>query len=105
MMDFSSRQLRAFLLVALLFLGVCRIGEEALAGFLAEPTRFDHFTEQRRLDDAVEDARQPFLDFHLSRVNANGSRQVYKVSGEPMFNQSCRFLGYRGIGVETSAKN
>jgi PAS domain S-box-containing protein len=45
-------------------------------------------------------ARQPFLDFVFSRVNANGSRQKFQVSGEPMFNQSCRFIGYRGIGVE-----
>jgi len=60
-------------------------------------------TERAALQATIE-ARQPFLDFHLSRVNANGSRQEYKVSGEPMFNQSCRFLGYRGIGVETSAK-
>jgi len=22
------------------------------------------------------------------------------VSGEPIFNESCRFVGYRGIGVE-----
>jgi len=61
-------------------------------------------TERAALQATIA-ARQPFLDFHLSRVNANGSRQEYKVSGEPMFNQSCRFLGYRGIGVETSAKN
>ena len=61
-------------------------------------------TERAALQATIE-ARQPFLDFHLSRVKANGSRQEYKVSGEPMFNQSCRFLGYRGIGVETSAKN
>ena len=45
-------------------------------------------------------ARQPFLDFLLSRVNPDGSRQQFRVSGEPMFNQSCRFIGYRGIGVE-----
>jgi len=45
-------------------------------------------------------ARQPFLDFVLTRVNADGSQQKFQVSGEPMFNQSCRFIGYRGIGVE-----
>ncbi|MEK6592473.1 MAG: response regulator, partial [Pseudomonadota bacterium] len=49
-------------------------------------------------------ARQPFLDFAYSRVNADGSHQTFRVSGEPMFNQSCRFIGYRGIGVETTAK-
>ena len=45
-------------------------------------------------------ARQPFLDFPFSRVEADGSQRQYRVSGQPMFNQSCRFVGYRGIGVE-----
>ena len=45
-------------------------------------------------------ARQPFLDFVFSRSNTDGSLQRFKVSGEPMFDRSCRFLGYRGIGVE-----
>jgi PAS domain S-box-containing protein len=49
-------------------------------------------------------AREPFLDFVFSCVNADGSRQQFQVSGEPMFNRSCRFIGYRGIGVELSAK-
>jgi PAS domain S-box-containing protein len=48
--------------------------------------------------------RQPFLDFLFSRVNADGSQQQFRVSGEPMFNQSCRFIGYRGIGVELTAQ-
>src|SRR6185369_14864462 len=37
-------------------------------------------------------ARQPFLDFVFSRSNSDGSRQKFQVSGEPMFNQSCRFI-------------
>ncbi|HTD27911.1 MAG TPA: response regulator [Xanthomonadaceae bacterium] len=45
-------------------------------------------------------AREPFLDFVFSRGNADGSRQRFLVSGEPMFDQACRFIGYRGIGVE-----
>ena len=49
-------------------------------------------------------ARQPFLDFVFSRVNADGSQQKFRVSGEPMFNQACRFTGYRGIGVEVTAE-
>ena len=60
--------------------------------------------ERSELQAAIA-ARQPFLDFRLSRVKADGSRQYFQVSGEPMFNQSCRFLGYRGIGVETGARN
>jgi PAS domain S-box-containing protein len=49
-------------------------------------------------------ARQPFLDYIFSRVNMDGSQQSFRVSGEPMFSQSCRFIGYRGIGVELPAK-
>jgi len=49
-------------------------------------------------------ARKPFLDFVFSRVNPDGTDQKFQVSGEPMFNQSCRFIGYRGIGVELTAE-
>jgi PAS domain S-box-containing protein len=49
-------------------------------------------------------ARQPFLDFVFNRANADGSHQSFYVSGEPMFNRSCRFIGYRGIGVEIAGK-
>ncbi len=47
--------------------------------------------------------RQPFLDFLFNRINADGSTQRFRVSGEPMFDQSCRFTGYRGVGVELAA--
>ena len=59
---------------------------------------------EREALQATIAARQPFLDFVFSRINADGSKQDFQVSGEPMFNQSCRFIGYRGIGVELSAK-
>ncbi len=45
-------------------------------------------------------AREPFLDFVYSRVDASGAKQLFQVSGQPMFDGSCRFIGYRGIGVE-----
>jgi len=56
--------------------------------------------EEQKLFKEMIASRQPFLDFSLSRVNADGSQQTFRVSGEPMFNQSCRYTGYRGIGVE-----
>ena len=59
--------------------------------------------ERATLRAAIE-ARQPFLDFTFSRVNADGSLQQYRVSGEPMFTSACRFIGYRGIGVEVSPR-
>ncbi len=49
-------------------------------------------------------ARQPFLEFPFSRVDVDGSRRQYRVSGQPMFDQFCRFVGYRGIGVEVSVR-
>jgi len=60
-------------------------------------------TERQTLQATIA-ARQPFLDFVFSRVNADGSKQKFQVSGEPMFSQSCRFIGYRGIGVELIAR-
>ena len=59
--------------------------------------------ERALLQDAIA-ARQPFLDFAFSRVNSDGSQQSFRVSGEPMFNRASRFTGYRGIGVETTAR-
>jgi PAS domain S-box-containing protein len=59
---------------------------------------------QREALQAMITARQPFLDFLFSRTRPDGSQQQYRVSGEPMFNQACRFLGYRGIGVEVMAR-
>jgi PAS domain S-box-containing protein len=58
---------------------------------------------ERELLQATIAARQPFLDFVFSRANADGSQQKFQVSGEPMFTQNCRFIGYRGIGVELTA--
>ena len=49
-------------------------------------------------------AREPFLDLVFGRVKADGSSQKFRVSGEPMFSQSCRFIGYRGIGLEVTEK-
>jgi len=57
-------------------------------------------TGQRAALLAAIEARQPFLDFVCSRVHPDGSRQLFQVSGEPMFGPACRFLGYRGIGLE-----
>jgi PAS domain S-box-containing protein len=47
-------------------------------------------------------ARRPFLDFVYSRTNPDGSRQYLMVSGEPMFDSSGRFTGFRGIGKDVT---
>jgi CheY-like chemotaxis protein len=55
---------------------------------------------QRETLRAIIEARQPFLDFVLSRDDGRGGRQSFRISGEPIFDVSCRFIGYRGVGVE-----
>lgn len=62
-----------------------------------------HWDESERtiLQDKLA-ARQPFLDFVYSRTHADGSRQYLMVSGEPIFDASGRFTGYRGIGKDVS---
>jgi CheY-like chemotaxis protein len=49
-------------------------------------------------------ARRPFLDFPFSRVNPDGTHQYFRASGEPIFDRSARFIGYRGIGVEVTGR-
>jgi len=49
-------------------------------------------------------ARQAFLDFVFTRVDSDGSLQQYQVSGEPIFNESRGYAGYRGIGREITLK-
>ena len=58
-------------------------------------------TERETLRATIA-ARQPFLDYVFSRTHADGTRQKFHVSGEPMFSESCRFIGYRSIGVEVT---
>src|SRR5271169_2231489 len=75
-----------------------------MSGASASPTGGWDETQRLALQAKIG-ARQPFLDFTLSRTNPDGSGQQFRVSGEPMFNTACRFLGYRGIGVEVTGKH
>ena len=60
--------------------------------------------QEREVLQAKISAREPFLDFIFSRENADGSQQKFQVSGEPMFDWHCRFIGYRGIGIELTTR-
>jgi PAS domain S-box-containing protein len=77
---------------------------EPLVGATSDDAMTGWNEEEQQVLQARIAERQPFIDLALSRVNADGSRQQYRVSGEPMFSQTCRFVGYRGIGVETTAR-
>ena len=58
--------------------------------------------DERKLLEANLSAKKPFLDFVYSRTNPNGTRQLLMVSGEPMFDSSGGFTGYRGIGKDVT---
>ncbi len=57
---------------------------------------------EREILEAHLAARRPFLDFVYSRTNPDGLLQYLMVSGEPMFDPSGRFIGYRGIGKDVT---
>jgi PAS domain S-box-containing protein len=76
----------------------------ALVGENKNDDMADWNETERAVLQAKISAREPFLDFVFSRANADGSRQQFQVSGEPMFDRSCRYIGYRGIGIELIAK-
>lgn len=77
---------------------------DSLAGTSSVPQP-DGWNEEERTElQAKIEARQPFLDFSFSRINQDGVRQTFRVSGQPMFNESSCFIGYRGIGVEVLDK-
>lgn len=59
---------------------------------------------ERELLDANIASRQPFLDFIYTRTEADGSIQYLQVSGEPMFDATSRYIGYRGIGMDVTER-
>jgi CheY-like chemotaxis protein len=59
--------------------------------------------EERSALRAAIAARKPFLDFAFSRAEPDGTRRHFRVSGEPIFGRGCRYIGYRGVGIETTA--
>ena len=53
---------------------------------------------------AVLDAHQPFRAFEFSRAGVDGNVQHISISGDPIFDRSGVFGGYRGVGTDISAR-
>jgi DNA-binding response OmpR family regulator len=49
-------------------------------------------------------AREPIVDFEFSKVEPDGLVRRFLVSGEPIFDRQCSFVGYRGVGLQRNAK-
>jgi PAS domain S-box-containing protein len=54
--------------------------------------------EAWRQHRATLDAHLPFRDFELARPAPDGGKRYVSVSGLPVFDNSGRFIGYRGVG-------
>lgn len=57
--------------------------------------------ERAQLEENIAE-RRAFLDFVYSRASSTGEVQYLQVSGEPMFDQASRFVGYRGVGRDVT---
>ena len=72
-------------------------------------TRWD---QSRRGDDEAKwddhkvtlEAHLPFHDFEFTRINPDGSESDISISGEPIFDATGRFTGYRGIGKDITGR-
>ena len=53
---------------------------------------------------AVLDAHRPFRDFEFSRLGADGAERHIAISGDPVFDPSGAFRGYRGVGKHISQR-
>jgi PAS domain S-box-containing protein len=93
-------ELGAFTRVSGPVLEMLGIRVDSLVGAAVDDQRDGWDETQRTALRAKIARREPFLDFIFSRVDKAGETQKFQVSGQPMFDRSCRFMGYRGIGVQ-----
>ncbi|MHA1537891.1 MAG: PAS-domain containing protein [Alphaproteobacteria bacterium] len=52
----------------------------------------------------ILEARKPFRNFVLERVDARGRTRYATIDGRPIFDADKRFIGYRGTGTDITAQ-
>jgi diguanylate cyclase (GGDEF)-like protein/PAS domain S-box-containing protein len=57
-----------------------------------------------RAHRAMLERREPFRDFEMQRVSADGETRWLSISGEPVFGPNREFLGYRGVGRDITVQ-
>ena len=50
------------------------------------------------------DAQREFRYFEFSRLSADGIERYISISGDPVFDESGAFKGYRGVGTDITAR-
>ena len=53
---------------------------------------------------AVLEAHRPFRAFELSRLGIDGSEHFISISGDPVFDDTGAFTGYRGVGTDITER-
>ena len=53
---------------------------------------------------ATLDSHLPFRDFRFSRAGVDGTERHLSISGDPVFDASGAFRGYRGVGTDFTAR-
>ena len=75
---------------------------DALSGIAIGKTRWElgHTVDESvwAAHRLLLDRREIFRDFEITRLDENGHVQYLCISGEPIFDTSGRFTGYRGVG-------
>ncbi|MGC1176151.1 PAS domain S-box protein [Polaromonas sp.] len=56
------------------------------------------------LHRAQLEKHETFRDFEYERVDMDGRRIVFSISGEPVFDADGKFKGYRGVGTDITAR-
>ena len=50
------------------------------------------------------EAHKPFREFEFSRIGTDGSERFLSIGGDPVFDASGAFKGYRGVGTDITAR-
>jgi diguanylate cyclase (GGDEF)-like protein/PAS domain S-box-containing protein len=75
------------------------LNRSAFDGYLGKvPSDAELEVEDADSFAAIVAARQPFRDVTMSRTPKDGKRRYLSISGEPVFDDTGRFSGYRGVG-------
>ncbi|RDE24957.1 EAL domain-containing protein [Motiliproteus coralliicola] len=59
-------------------------------------------SESWKAHQQVLQRREPFRDFEYDANLPNGEVRVFRISGNPIFDATDRFLGYRGVGLDVT---
>jgi PAS domain S-box-containing protein len=65
---------------------------------------FDDTSEEWTTQQANLVARRPFRDHRVERVADDGKMHHFSISGNPVFDETGRFRGYRGTGRDVTAQ-